>query len=247
MRITTPASMDAADDGPALAAVHEAQTWNWWVEPGRARAIRLRYRVLVTADGLVPERVRTRNEIFFFFVAEQHGMIGTLMTTATSANNLPDRVLARVITPQGLELSSPWPIAKDFSREGEVWYEVPPRAILEDSDYLPLGKWSGPSLTSGEFKVAMLFPPEGARFEQRLGGSLQRIMDYGLRLFGEPLRENLVFAFRLNESGNGSTSGTVVANSAYIVFDSRMAEVDPDPLMHVLAHEFVHLWGRRTA
>jgi predicted metalloprotease with PDZ domain len=246
MRVTTPAALEAAEDGALLTATHEPKTWSWLVQPGEAKAVRLRYRVLVTSEHLVPESTRAQNEVFFYFVGERHAMLGTMMTTATAANARPDRVLARVITPAGLELFSPWPIAKDVGRAGETWYEMPPRALLEDSDFLPLGRWVGPSLTSGEFKVSMLFPPEGVEFEQRLRKPLQQFMDYGLRLFGNSLKENLVFAFRLNESGNGSTSGTVVANSAYIVFDSRRAAVDPEPLLHVLAHEFVHLWGRRT-
>jgi predicted metalloprotease with PDZ domain len=174
-------------------------------------------------------------------------MLGTDMVFATATNALPDRTFARIRTPSGLELHSPWPVAKNLQREGETWYEVPARVTREGgSDYLPLGKWIGPSLTAGDVQFSMLFPPEAAHFEQRLGRSLQGIMKYGLRLFASPSQRNLIFAFRLGQPGSGANVGTVKDNSVYIVFDPKRAEVQPDALAHIIAHEFIHLWGDRA-
>ena len=58
--------------------------------------------------------------------------------------------------------------------------------------------------------------------------------------------DTFLFAFRINESGSGRASATTATNSIDFLFDSRVAELDPEPMFHVIAHEFVHLWGRHS-
>lgn len=58
--------------------------------------------------------------------------------------------------------------------------------------------------------------------------------------------DKFLFAFRINESGSGRISATTATNSIYFLFDSRVAELDPEPMFHVIAQEFVHLWGRHS-
>jgi hypothetical protein len=240
---TAPSSIDSLEDGEVIVTDHESKSWSWRVKPGDSQLIRVRYRVPLTFDQRTS--ARTGVEHILPYVADDHGMIGTLMTTGTTINALPNRVLAKVMTPKELELFSPWPIAKDAGSEEEIWYEVPLEAIM-GYEYLPVGAWVGPSLTIGEFRVHMLFSPSGARFEPRLRQPLEKIIDYGIRLFGVPMQDTFLFAFRINESGSGRISATTATNSIYFLFDSRVAELDPEPMFHVIAHEFVHLWGRHS-
>lgn len=243
MQITTPASMDATDDGPALESTPYPENWLWIVNPGEAKSVRLRYRVPLTFQKLVPDKMR--GDEMVPYVAADHAMLGTLMTTATATNAKPDRVLVRIITPMGLELQSPWPIAMDLIKGDEIWYDAPPSAI-GGTEFLPLGTWNGPKFAIGGLSVRMLFPPDAASLDQRLREPLQRIVDYAVRLFGTELKDTFIFAFRFNEPGSGVTSATVGTNTIHFVLDPTLVEADPEPIIHTIAHEFVHLWGRRT-
>ena len=243
MVITAPTTPDATEDGKELEATCEPENWRWLIAPGEARAVRMRYRVPLTFDREIPQSSRLQH--ILPYVTEDYGMIGTLMTTATAINARPDRVLARITTPDRLGLISPWPIARDASAGGVTWYDVPPEAI-GGYEFLPVGGWIGPDLAIGEFQVRMIFPPEWASVEQRLREPLETIVRYGSRLFGSEMRDTFVFAFRPSELGAGSISATTATNSISFVLDPDVLQSEPESVVHTIAHEFVHLWSRRT-
>lgn len=227
----------------STAATPDPASWTWNITTKGAKSLRYAYRIPMTHRSIVPDP--SRGDEMLPFISQSHGMLPSGLIVVLPVAPTPTRVLVRIDAPETLRFISPWPLATDHPEAADQWYEAPPN-LGNSAEFMPLGPWTGPEFTIRSFKVRMLFAPDAPEMEQRLRKPLESIIDYAIQLFDQRMAEHCMMIFRPDPKASGASSATVGMNTMHFVLDNDMLAAEMRSCIHIMAHEFVHLWGRGT-
>ena len=216
---------DAA--GHTLKVKKQSPVVSWEIDPGNATEIEIRYQATPTSEGpLAP-------------ILELEGS----RIAAGRAYLTPCSLLAFVPELQSrpvevtLELPPGWKTATALDRRDDGTFTAPSYLRLEDSPFL-----------MGRKLVVETFEAAGATHEvAALGKSedelkpiaedCKKIVEASSRMMGGLPYKRYVFLFGF---GSGGSGGLEHSYSTLILLPNAMPETE---LLHVIAHEFFHLWN----